>query len=172
MWCKAAAFLAVFPSLLATTHATQASWRFDNPFCSAIVQARPLAGTPGYALTLAAATGEKMDAHVTLVGDSDAYDAHLSSVRLAGTPDDRESDANLVTVPQDQTIRYVFVDSYAIDDGPRQTCPSYVFAVETDAFPVPPDSAAIVAVHLQSLGKPACGEIYRTPGFNGEIEFP
>ncbi|MBV8725324.1 MAG: hypothetical protein JO078_05070 [Candidatus Eremiobacteraeota bacterium] len=172
MWCKAAAFLAVFPPLLATTHTTESSWRFDNPFCGVIVQARPLAGTPGYALQLGAATGEELDAHVTLVSDSDAYDAYLSNVRLAGPPDDRQSNAKLVTLPRDQTVSYLFVDSYSIDHGPSQTCPSYVVSVESDPFPVPPDSAAIVARHLQSLGKPACGQVYRSPGFNGEIEFP
>lgn len=170
-----AAFFATLASLIMPARGADASgatWKFENPFCSVIAQMQPLAGAPGYALGLRAASGTELDVHVTLVSDSDAYDAHLSHVRLSGPPDNLESDAKIVTLPNDQVVNYFFVDSYATDGGASVMCPSYVVPMGNYPTPFPPDSAATVASHLQSLGKLACGQIYRSPDVHGELDVP
>jgi hypothetical protein len=133
---------------------------------------QPLAGAPGYALQLGAANGRELDVHVSLVSDSDAYDAHLSDVKISGAPNDLESDAKIVTLPNGQTVNYFFVDSYAIDGGASVVCPSYVFPMGNDPTPFRIDSGATVATHIQSLGKLACGQIYRSPDLHGDLQFP
>jgi hypothetical protein len=176
--CRARRLAALFvtlASLIAPAHAADApgaAWKFDNPFCNVIAQIQPLAGAPGYALQLGAASGTELDVHVTLVSDSDAYDAHLSHVHLSGAPNDLESDTKIVTLPNAQTINYFFVDSFAVDSGATVLCPSYVFPIGNDPTPFRIDSGATVARHLQSLGKLACGQIYRSPDLHGDLTLP
>jgi hypothetical protein len=175
MSVQAAAVLTALTALIAPGRAADApgaTWKFDNPFCNVIAQMQPLAGVPGYALGVSAAGGTELEVHVSLVTDTDAYDAHLTHLRLSGPADDRESDTKIVAIPNRQKVAYFFVDSYAVDGAPPVTCPTYVFPMGPYATAFPTDSGAIVASHLQSLGKLTCGQVYRSPDFNGDIGLP
>src|ERR1700729_151966 len=113
-----------------------AAWKFDNPFCRVVARMGPFGKDDGYGLAIAAAGGSSVDAQVTLVGATDAYDVRVNS-DLSGPPEDRETPPVLVAVPADAKIAYYFVDSYAIDGAPSSECPSYVSVVGDAVFDGP-----------------------------------
>ncbi|HXO16951.1 MAG TPA: hypothetical protein VN909_02150, partial [Candidatus Dormibacteraeota bacterium] len=101
MFLRAVALLVALASLAAPASAAgtpAAVWKFDNPFCRVVARMGPFSKGNGYGLALAAAAGSAVDAHVTLVGTTDAYDVHVNGA-LSGPPDDRETPPMVVGVP-------------------------------------------------------------------------
>ncbi len=148
-----------------------AQWKYDNPFCDVIAAAAPLpdvvaavtpvTGGSRYAVDLRARSGAALAAHVTLVSDSDAYDVAVPDTRLSGPVDDRVTDPFVVMLPKPDSLKFYFVDSYAVDRGARVTCPSYVFPIGEPLSSQESGAAVLTAVHLQSLGKLPCGQVYQ-----------
>lgn len=162
-------------SLIAPARAADAPtvhWKHDNPFCQVVAQVAPADNGSAYALALFAAAGSMLDAHVTLVSDTDAYDAHVSGTSLSGTPDDRQSDPMLVKFPVAAHLKYFFVDSYAIDAGKNVTCPSYVFTLDDGVAEVPAGIQTVQAEHLQELAPLKCGHAYVPPRMRGDLQSP
>jgi hypothetical protein len=161
---RSAALLVALTCPIASARADTAQhWKYDNPFCGAVAAVVPLGDGTRYGVDVFADHGTTLAAHVTLVGDTDAYDANVPDTNLLGTKEDRKIQPLVVTVPSGTKIHYFFVDSYAIDGGASVTCPSYVFPV---GAPMPDgDGGANVvpAQHLQAIGKLACGHVYRDP---------
>ncbi len=163
-----------FASLIAPAGAADLPsppWKYDNPFCQVLAQVAPAYDGSGYGLALFAAAGEKLDAHVTLISDSDAYDAHVIAP-LFGPPEDRQSAPIIVKLPVATGVKYFFVDSYAVDGDNVVTCPSYVFPVGDALSDVPAGVQTIPARHLQALGALKCGHAYIPPKMHGDLESP
>jgi len=123
----------------------------------------------GYGLAIYAAKGAAVDAHVTLISDTDAYDAHVASAVLSGPPEDRTSGTMLVKLPAPGAIKYYYVDSYTIDGGDVQSCPSYPNKLGEPIPAAPEGVPALAAQHLQSLDVSKCKELYRMPGLGGQL---
>ncbi len=143
--------------------APAADWKYSNPFCGVIAAVAPLGSTGRYGVAIFAEQGTTLAAHVTLISNSDAYDVALPDANLSGPITDRGMDPVAVTLPAPDTIKYFFVDSFAVDRGASVGCPSYVFPIGDPIDGAPADVSAIAAKHLQSLGKLACGKMYRPP---------
>ena len=96
-------------------------WQYDNPFCQVVAAVVPIpdvvasiaavGGESRYALNLFSPTGTTLSGHVTLVSDTDAYDAVVPEGNLSGPPDDLKLEPLIVTLPARDTIDYFFVDS-------------------------------------------------------------
>lgn len=129
----------------------------------------PFTERHGYGLTLGVAEGASVDAHVTLVGATDAFDAHVNAA-LTGPPDDLETAPVVVDVPPEAKVAYYFVDSFAIDGGSSTSCPSYISGVGDATFGGTGEPSTIVAQHLQALGSLKCGNVYVGPEVRGQLE--
>lgn len=149
-----------------------AIWKHQNPFCGVLAQVAPTTDGSGYGVALFAVSGASVDAHVTLVGRTDAYDAYLTAARLEGAPNDRESEGVVVKVPADAGIAWYFVDSYAIDGAKPVNCPSYVLPVGSERVDAPEGTRAIPASHLQALPPLTCGKTYIQARLHGDFESP
>lgn len=147
--------------------APPAAWKYDNPFCGVIAAVAPLGNSGRYGLTLFAQQGMTLEAHVTLVSDTDAYDVTVPDTNLSGPITDRQMEPVVVTLPAKDAIKYYFVDSYAPDRGASVSCPSYVFPLDDPVADASSGVPSIEAKHLQSLGKLACGAMYRPPSGGG-----
>jgi TonB family protein len=168
---RSAATLAALMWLPAPVRAADVAttpWKFGNPFCNVLAAVAPFADGSAYALELFAADGNVVDAHVTLIGDADAYDAHVDRAALTGAPEDRETGGLLVKSPG--TLRYFFVDSYSLDGSAPMTCPSYVFEVGSRLTQSVPEANTIEPQHLQALGTIACGHTYEAPSSGSQIK--
>lgn len=141
-----------------------AAWKYDNPFCGVVASVARLGNSGRYGLALFAQQGTTLAAHVTLISNTDAYDVAVPDTDLTGAPADRQMNPVVVTLPATDAVKYYFVDSYALDRGTSVSCPSYVFPLGAPIAVAPSDVASIQAKHLQSLGKLACGAMYRPPG--------
>jgi hypothetical protein len=171
---KSAAFLVMLGLTFGAARAANSpatDWKYANPFCQAIAHVAPADDGSGYGLALFAGSGERIDAHVTLVSDTDAYDAHVSAL-LAGPADDRRSGAVFVTLPVSTGLKYYFVDSYTLDGGDAVTCPSYVFPVRDSMRNAPAGVATVAAQHLQALPPLKCGRAYIPPKLHGVLQSP
>jgi hypothetical protein len=140
------------------------NWKYENPFCGVIAAVAPLGSSGRYGLAIFAEAGTTLAAHVTLVSDTDAYDVTVPDTNLSGPITDRQMEPVAVTLPVKDAIKYYFVDSYAADRGASVPCPSYVFPLDDPVADAASDVTSIEAKHLQSLGKLACGAMYRPPG--------
>jgi len=83
---RAAAFIAALASLAVGARAADlpaAPWKHVNPFCDVLAAVAPIAGGSQYALELYAARGTTLDAHVTAISESDAYDVHVADTNLS-----------------------------------------------------------------------------------------
>jgi hypothetical protein len=175
MMRRGAAFLATLVSLVGPVRAADiapSSWKYENPFCKVVANVMPVTGRAAYAVAVYTASGTLIDAHVTLVGETDAFDAHVVSAPLSGPADNRQSAPILVTLPTGQSASYFFVDSYSIDNAQPVTCPSYVFSAGARTVDEPVDAPVMAAQHLQALGLLKCGRVYTAPGKRGELEAP
>ena len=153
-----------------------------SPFCD--VSARVVAGgasaaepangaaPSSYWVLLDAQSGSTVDAHVTLVGDTDAYDVAIVKTAIAGEPFKKHSNWLLVNMPKPVAIHYAYVDSYAIDTGTPMSCPSVVRHVgdltasagsTAIAGPAVTSNApaAFAAAYLQALPKLPCGKVFQ-----------
>ncbi len=136
-------------------------WKYATPFCGVIAAVGPVGSEGRYGLALFAEKGTTLAAHVTLVSNTDAYDVSVPDANLSGPIADREFDPVVVALPSSDSIKYYFVDSFALDGGASVTCPSYVFPIGDGFSGSPGDAAVITAKHLQPLGKLASGQMYR-----------
>jgi hypothetical protein len=165
MYLRVAAFLVALVPLVLPARAAEdspARWKLENPFCDVLAEVAPLAGGSGYGLALFTRNGTTVQAHVTLVSDTDAYDAHVPDSNLFGGAYDRQAGPFVIKLPVSAKIEYYFVDSYALDGAQAAVCPSYVFPVAAAAVQTPPTAAtAVTPTHLQALGKLACGQTYQ-----------
>jgi hypothetical protein len=78
-------------------------------------------------LSLSSMSGSKVDAHVKLISETDAYDAALSDLALDGKPSSHSTAAIFVTLPKATALRYAYVDSYRLDGGPEKSCATEPF---------------------------------------------
>jgi len=157
-------------------------WKYDNPFCGVIASVAPIPDVVAslgpiptgsrYVLGLFTRAGTTLAAHVTLVGDSDAYDAAVPDTNLFGTAQDRQVPAVIVTLPARAQIRYFFVDSYTLDRSAAVTCPSYVFPVGEAQSSAPAGLQTIAAEHLQTLDPHKCDRMYVEPEMRGDLQSP
>lgn len=171
-WLTGSAFAAE-PSPAAS--ATPPEWL--SPFCAVSVYAMPWkldASVPAsepsstvFRLKMRAESGGTLDAHVTLIGSTDAFDVHVSALALTGTEYDFSGKPLLVKLPAADTIRYAYVDSYSIEGGQSVTCPTYVRAVSVwkpdsanDHIAPPAESDVLGATELQKLPALSCGDVY------------
>ena len=176
-----AALLASLPRPC-TADEPSAQWKYDNPFCQVVAAVVPIpdvvastaaVGSQGrYALDLFTPEGTTLSAHVTLVSDTDAYDAAVPEGTLSGAPADRKIEPLIVTLPAPEKIDYFFVDSYSIDRGTAVTCPSYVFPIGAALSNAPAGLRTISAQHLQSIASPKCGKVYADPAMRGDLMSP
>lgn len=116
---RAAALLVAFIGTVVPARADDGvQWKYDNPFCQVVAFVAPLpdvvasiapaGGEARYALGLYTPTGTTLAAHVTLVSDTDAYDAGVPEGNLFGAEGDRRSDAIVVSLPAPDRIGYFF----------------------------------------------------------------
>ena len=148
MSLRAAASLVALAALAVPARAADDAalkWKYDNPFCQVVAGVTPASEGPGYQLALFTSRGATIDAHVTLVSATDAFDAHVAGMPLSGSPGDRQTEPMLLTVPSSDPPRYFFVDSYAIDGAAAVTCPSYVFEVAEETVALSDRGARIHA---------------------------
>jgi hypothetical protein len=166
--CLAAAILPALP--VRAEDAVPPAWKHNNPFCN-VLSSVVFTGNPGkYAVGLFTGSGSTIDAHVTMIGATDAYDAHVTGLQLLGAPGDRQSGGVLVTVPPEARIAYYYVDSYAIDGAAPVTCPSYVFIVDDRTVSAPDSARSIDAAHLQAIPALKCGRVYTRPELRGDLQ--
>lgn len=109
-------------------------------------------------------SGNRVDAHVTLLSDSGAYDVALQGLALRGKNFDLFAPEILVELPKTMAIRYAYVDSYALDGRPAVSCPSEPFALPPDPSEqfVAPNSSnpRVAAVFKQPLPGLPCGKMF------------
>jgi hypothetical protein len=159
-----------------------AQWKYDNPFCQVVAALAPIPGVVAslaavggetrYALDLFTPAGTTLSAHVTLVSDTDAYDAAVRDGDLSGPPGDRKLEPLIVTLPAPDKVNYFFVDSYSLDHGAAVTCPSYVFTVSETLSSAPAGLRSIEAQHLQKIAASKCAKVYAEPGLRGDLTSP
>ncbi|MBV9719842.1 MAG: hypothetical protein JOZ77_11015 [Candidatus Eremiobacteraeota bacterium] len=170
---KSAAFLVALACSLMPVRASEvqaAHWTHDNPFCGVLAAVAPLRDGLRYGLRLFSQQGVTLAAHVTLVSDTDAYDALVSESNLFGPRNDRELNPIVVTLPSKDLLKFFFVDSYSVDGGTKVTCPSYVFAIGSQVVGLDDDAEVISAQHVQSLGRLPCGQMYFPPQIGHQFE--
>jgi len=138
-----------------------------DPFCA--VSVRAVAGTDGLAVELSSESANRLDAHVTLIGDTNAYDVFLARVPLSGSQPGLHSRPYLVQLPRAEEIGYAFVDSYTAGSS-TTNCPSEPVKVETasGSRPQRPNPAdRVVAVYKQAIGPLKCGKAFESPTLAG-----
>lgn len=160
---------------------TQLPPAWFDPFCAASVQAVPWdvksnapASDPaadGLAVELSSESANRLDAHVTLIGDTNAYDVFLQRVPLSGSQPGLRSRPYLVQLPKAEAIRYAFVNSYTAGSS-TTNCPSEPVKVEIAASsgsrPQRPNpSDRVVAVYKQAIGPLKCGKEFESPALAG-----
>lgn len=145
-----------------------------DPFCPVEVKGSPIATATDsrpasassdlLALSLVSQSGPSVDAHVTLLSDTDAYDVPLRNITVDGGKYKYESRVILVKLPKPATIRLVYVDSYAVAGGTEQTCPSDPLDL-SHTTPLrltspPAQTPRIVATFKQTLPPLPCGKLF------------
>ncbi|MGB6521147.1 MAG: hypothetical protein WBE83_05180, partial [Candidatus Cybelea sp.] len=107
-----------------------------DPFCAIHVVGVPwnqASGTPSrgdadsIVLSLSSLSGSKLDAHVKLISQTDAYDVALTDLSLDGRPTAHSTAALFVTLPKPAALRYAYVDSYRLDGGLEKSCATEPF---------------------------------------------
>lgn len=174
MLLRAAFFSAALLGFALPARADQAAapaWKYENPFCGVVAQVSTTGDGSTYAVGLFTGSGTTIDAHVTLVSGTDAYDAYITAAPLSGISGDKQ--AGLLTkVPDDARIQWFFVDSYSIDGGKPVGCPSYVFGVSDQTVNAPEGTRTIAATHLLALPPLKCGHAYIEPGVRQDLQSP
>lgn len=145
-----------------------------DPFCALYVTAQPIDTSPSseplsptssfLAVGVFAEAGARADVHVTLLSDAAAYDAFLQNVPLQDDGKGLRSHNILVALPKAMQIRFVYVDSFAVNSGTEANCPSEPFdlsQVKTLRVPQPPASVQrVTAVFKQALPRLPCGKLF------------
>jgi hypothetical protein len=110
-------------------------------------------------------TGSKVDAHVKLISETDAYDVALTDLALDDSAP-HDSTAVFVTLPKAALLQYAYVDSYRLDGGPEKSCATEPFDVRSweaalQAPPSePPTARRFAAALIGPLPPLACGKRY------------
>ncbi|HEX4013202.1 MAG TPA: hypothetical protein VHX17_04825 [Candidatus Cybelea sp.] len=142
-----------------------------DPFCAVSVQAETTAG--GLSVVLFSQSANRIDAHLTLIGDDNAYDAFLQQVSLSGSQPALRSRPYLVLLPKAEAIHYAFVDSYAVGSS-TTNCPSEPSEVTSPSAGTPvqrsPSSDRVIASFKQPIGPLKCGKPYEPPKLAGASE--
>jgi hypothetical protein len=145
-----------------------------DPFCAIHVVGVPWSQASGTAsgsaadvmlLSLSSMSGSKLDAHVKLISETDAYDVALTDLALDGQPSAYSTGAIFVTLPKAATLRYAYVDSYRLDDGPEKSCATEPFDLRSweAALQAPlsqPTSPRFAAALIGPLPPLPCGKTY------------
>jgi hypothetical protein len=155
------------PGLAQTPSPSPSPTPVPNPFCAVHASARaPLhTADPEYRLLVNSSVAGPLSVHVTMVGDSGAYDAYLPDIAMApGKSDFHLPNRTVVTLPAGADAKYVYVDSYAVAGGEKIACPTQPAAMADPVFgPVPtsPDATMhVAATFLQALPPMPCGKMY------------
>jgi hypothetical protein len=117
-------------------------------------------------LSLSSTSGSKVDAHVKLISETDAYDAALTDLALDGRTSANSTAAVIVTLPKAAILHYAYVDSYRLDGGPEKSCATEPFDVRSweaalAASPSkPPTSPRFAAALVGPLPPLPCGNTY------------
>lgn len=169
--CAAPAQVAATIPPSAAPAATSPPWL--DPFCAVTATARQIdtSATPAsdpssnfLRMWIFAETGNRVDAHVTLISDTEAYDAFLQDVRLANDGERLESPSLLVALPKAMSVRFVYVDSFAINGGTETSCPSEPWDLSRGKPLQMPAPAAevprVAAVLKQVLPVLPCGKLF------------
>ncbi len=118
------------PAQPSTAPADASLWL--DPFCALYATAQPIYTSPSEPLSpisnvlavgVFAEAGARADAHVTLLSDTGAYDAFLQDVPLADDGKGLRSHNILVQLPKAMRVRFVYVDSFAVNGGTEASCP-------------------------------------------------
>jgi hypothetical protein len=119
------------------------------------------------ALRLFAESGAALDAHVTLISDSAAYDVYVRGAALAGEAYRHQSKQLMVLLPDRMAVRYAYIDSYALDGSALTPCATMVSWVQVwqpafagDRLESPDPKGAISATYRQPLPALSCGKVY------------
>lgn len=142
-----------------------------DPFCPVEVKAAPIdaavasqvAGAPSelLALRLVSQSGPSIDAHVTLLSDTDAYDVSLRNLIVSGGNYKYESPSLLIALPKTARIRFAYVDSYAVAGGTEQTCPSDPLDLSSaKPMQLSAQTPRVVATFKQTLPPLPCGKLF------------
>jgi hypothetical protein len=144
-----------------------------NPFCA--VHARAIGplrtADPEYRIFLNSSTPETLSAHLTMIGDSGAYDAYLPAITLKPWRSEfTEAQRTVVTLPPGASAKYVFVDSYALNGGQKVVCPTEPSEIlaQTGSLSTA-QTTYVAATFLQALPPMPCGKMYtpaRARGFS------
>jgi len=145
-----------------------------NPFCAVHAGARgPLhTSDPEYRLLLNSTLPGTLSVHVTMVGDTGAYDAYLADTTLVpGKSGFTLPKRTVVTLPSGAVPKYVYVDSYAVAGGEKVDCPTQPSTVADPVFgpasPEPDATTHVAATFLQALPELPCGKMYAPPHVRG-----
>jgi hypothetical protein len=117
-------------------------------------------------LSLFSMSGSEVDAHVKLISQSDAYDVALTDLALDGRPSAHSTGPIFVTLPKAADLRYAYVDSYRLDDGPESSCATEPFDLRSWETALrappsgPPTSPRFAAVLIGPLPPLPCGKTY------------
>ena len=151
--------------------ATSPPWL--DPFCAVTATARQIdtSATPAddpssnfLRMWIFAEAGNRVDAHVTLISDTEAYDTFLQDVRLTDDGEGLESESLLVALPKAMRVRFVYVDSFAENGGSEISCPSEPWDLSRlkplRMSPPAPQTRRVAAVFKQVLPPLSCGKIF------------
>ncbi len=116
-------------------------------------------------LSLSSVSGSKVDAHVKLISETDAYDVAVTDLALDSQPSAHSTGAIFVTLPKAATLRYAYVDSYRLDGGPEKSCATEPFDLRSweAALQAPlsqPTSPRFAAALIGPLPPLPCGKTY------------
>jgi hypothetical protein len=124
----------ISPAAVQQASAASISHPWRDPFCDLRVRAvpwddakdspAPTLTSDSFSLALSSPLNGSLDAHITFLSDTDAYDALVRNVALTGSRSSATRRTVIVTMPRPVAIRYVYVDSYAIGGGRYVACPA------------------------------------------------
>ena len=158
-----------------------------DPFCAIHVVGVPwnqASGTPSrgdadsIVLSLSSLSGSKLDAHVKLISQTDAYDVALTDLSLDGRPTAHSTAALFVTLPKPAALRYAYVDSYRLDGGLEKSCATEPFDLRSwqDSLQVPPAQAPTGPRFAAALNGPLppllCGKTYTDAQVTRAFQLP
>ncbi len=173
-WVLANTTLALAEQSPPSPTASQIEPRLD-PFCAIHVVGVPWnqasgtassSATDSVVLSLYSMSGSKVDAHVKLISQTDAYDVALTDLALDGKPSAHSTGAIFVTLPKAATLRYAYVDSYRLDGAPEKSCATEPYDLRSweaalQAPPSqPPTSPRFAAALTGPLPPLPCGKTY------------
>ncbi|HEY5425509.1 MAG TPA: energy transducer TonB [Candidatus Tumulicola sp.] len=113
--------------------------------------------------------GGTLSVHVTMIGDSGAYDAYVADTTLVpGSSGFNLPKRTVVKLPAGAVVKYAYVDSYIVAGAPKIDCPSQPSKIAASTPGVNLDATTYVsATFLQTLPPLPCGVMYAPPHVRG-----